>query len=1796
MKRSISQALSLLMSLVLLLSLLPGMAFASTPDKTVYVTVSRSSYFVTDQDQQSVVRRAVTVQADATLDDALRALHDSSFPGGSAEGYGSVGGAYGTSLTKLWGDTSQNFGYYVNSEMAMNLDVPLSDGDWIDAIIYQYAYPDTEAYACFDTQTATVGTDTPLELTLSYVSGYNPETYAPMFSPLPDAAITVDGQISAYTTDQNGKVFVSLADAGVHVISAVGPQGTAITAPAFVVTAVAPVTVEVSAQYDYAFSYMRRTLTVSYGTAAAYGFSGNETAQVTALDALVAAHRDYYGSNFTKETAQEFLTVNAGGSPVAMFKNKNTEKYSGFSINHQYPMDSDGTGYSAAEAPLSNGNLLDFFYYEDTNWSDYLTWFTDSSEKPIYSISVETGETFSVKLRGFVYMLGYSKPTALDTYGEESSLSLYSLDDEGFPAEPLAEVSSAGGATLSFPDPGDYWITALGFQQDGYSVICPLLKVIVKEDGSITDNEVTDLTVSNHMLTPEFRKDAFAYTLSALPYDTGSISAKLTFPEGAEVSARYRDSRDADATVTGFLSGTAKSLPNLKAGSTDIAFSIVPDSSSLSRSYTLTAVRETALTGLSLRQDGRNVALDSAFAPNVTGYTATALAGTDLELTPIVGGDSAHTGVTVNGISLTGGTAVVPIQAGDNTIAVKAASADGTTEKTYTLAVTGVDSTQCTFTLGTAGSVLKLYDASGAELAPIGGTTAYAGLTSGLCYTYNVSKYGYVTAHGMITAGTDTALAVTLAAAPANTLQKPDAQWKNFRNSDVNMAITDAKTPRSAAEAQLKWEQAVGSVNGWQIENAPGLPLIVDGYLYHVSGTTLQKRSLTDGSLAASGAMAAQSAYTYTAPAYGEGMIFVPLSGGIVQAFDAKTLQSLWVYTDPLGGQDQVSVTYSDGYVYTGFYNSRGSGNYVCLPATDEDPGRTDETKCAAWTVPSNNGFYWATAYVGDTAVIAASEKGTLYALDKITGTILDTASFEGSGRSGIAYDAPSGKLFFTTTEGYLYKTSVNADGQFSALETCKLGVASTSTPVVYGGSVFVGATCALKDWRILMIDAASMTVSARTEKLSGYPQSSLLASTGYLALTGKIYLYTSCNAAPGGITVVEADLSEKTLTASQLFAPTHSGFSVSSLICDPYGTLYHKNDAGYLFAVAAHSVTGCPVSFTCTPADAEITLRDSLAQVISPVSIGGTVQSGSYVLPAGAYTYTISRGGYETKSGSFTVAAEEAETHAGKNFPVALSPAPILPTAISVSFELLGDVQHSDATVHTYRKNGSALPVWIPTAAVSTLSGSSVLDVFRKAVSAAGLSYQESNGYISGIQAPDGGMLSEFDNGANSGWLYMVNGAAATQSMGEYALSNNDRIVVFYSDDYTKESGSEQWKPDVILPPGSAFIAPSATVSGKVASAAVTDQKITEAIQALGKSPEDELVIEPVFSDDAPTLVLSISKASVQSIVSATSAALRIQGPDAALSIPNDTLASIAKQMAGDRLEIKTSLLPQSSLPALLGKLSGDGASAVEITLVSQGQKITRFGGATLLVRIPAGNGFPLNSPCGVLSISEDGNRETLGGTCLNRDGRRVVETAAAHLSIFIALPRAAVRFDDVPLDFWCYDAVSYVTENGLFHGTGPSAFSPNAAMTRAMLVTVLYRLDGTPAPDAARAPAFTDIQSGNWCGDAVAWASQNGIVNGYSAVLFGKDDPVSRQQLAAILYRYAAYHRYDTGKSADLSDYTDMADVAGWAASPLRWARAEGLMNGSTVSTLSPSGQATRAQVAAILSRFCKNFTTEA
>lgn len=246
---------------------------------------------------------------------------------------------------------------------------------------------------------------------------------------------------------------------------------------------------------------------------------------------------------------------------------------------------------------------------------------------------------------------------------------------------------------------------------------------------------------------------------------------------------------------------------------------------------------------------------------------------------------------------------------------------------------------------------------------------------------------------------------------------------------------------------------------------------------------------------------------------------------------------------------------------------------------------------------------------------------------------------------------------------------------------------------------------------------------------------------------------------------------------------------------------------------------------------------------------------------------------------------------------------------------------------------------------------------------------------------------------------------------------------------------------------------------------------------------------------------------------------------------------------------------------------------------------------GDTVTITVTPDEGYELDK---LAVYDEDGDKIDLKD---KGDGKFTFEMPKGDVEIEVSFAliedeTVKANFADVAADAWYADAVQYVYENGMMSGTSETTFSPDLTTTRGMIVTILYRLEGSPdLSNENLGYPYADVDANAYYADAVYWARQNDIVSGMSAEQFAPNNAITREQMAAILYRYAQFKGYDVSVKADLSVYTDAAQVSTYATDAMAWANGAQLIAGTSQATLTPAGNATRAQVATILMRFCEN-----
>ncbi len=383
-----------------------------------------------------------------------------------------------------------------------------------------------------------------------------------------------------------------------------------------------------------------------------------------------------------------------------------------------------------------------------------------------------------------------------------------------------------------------------------------------------------------------------------------------------------------------------------------------------------------------------------------------------------------------------------------------------------------------------------------------------------------------------------------------------------------NTHITTALTPTDIAG--LKFTKKFG-VN---FRAAPTPPIVVGDTLVLVSGLKLYKLNAQTGEEIKSVKLYSSTLYATVPPLYADGKVFVQLDTGIVQALDFQSLETLWIYEDPLEGQAICPIIYSSGCIYTGFWNDETEyANYVCL-STDET---SDGTKQAQWTYSSLGGFYWAGCAVSDKFVVLGKDDGQkgsngkseIVALDKLNGNQVSSLETEGDIRSCVTYYSENDSYYTSSKAGYVYKFAMDKEtGALSSLKAYKTDGAVTATPVVHNNRLYIGYQSGTTG-KFSVLNAQTMEEIYSCEML-GYPQGTMTISLGYEEMTSKVYIYSTYNAFPGGITVFEDSEGQTSAVKTELFKPddTQSQYCISTIAVGADGTLYYKNDSGYIFAV----------------------------------------------------------------------------------------------------------------------------------------------------------------------------------------------------------------------------------------------------------------------------------------------------------------------------------------------------------------------------------------------------------------------------------------------------------------------------------------------------------------------------------------------------------------------------------------------------------------------------------------------------
>lgn len=945
------------------------------------------------------------------------------------------------------------------------------------------------------------------------------------------------------------------------------------------------------------------------------------------------------------------------------------------------------------------------------------------------------------------------------------------------------------------------------------------------------------------------------------------------------------------------------------------------------------------------------------------------------------------------------------------------------------------------------------------------------------------------------------------------------ADWPSFRGNSQNNGVTSAATPRSAEETELKW--AVKHSSGWS--DAPSPMLIVDDSLVVLYGNSIKKLSLETGEVLASAQMCASTSWGSVPAAYADGIIFCPLGGGTIQAFNAKTLEALWTYSDALGGQAQSPIACADGKIYVGFgYN--GEYAFVCLDAADGS---------LVWRQTDEMGYYWAGAVVVGDYVVCGSDSGHIFSRDKDTGALIsDLTVGDGSIRSTVCYE--DGKVYFTLNNASLCRAALDAEtGVLSDLtvkDCSACGSASTGTPVVYNGIVYLGVGNWSGSNNIIAVDADSMEILWSVEE-PAYPQCSILLSTAYEA-SGYVYLYVTYNANPGGLNVIKAKADGSEAVQTTLYdAAGYEQFCVCSVIAGSDGALYYKNDSSNVFALGMTQAAKDQLA-----ADAVIGLIDAIGAV--------TAESETAINAA--------RTAYD--------ALTDAQKVLVTNYDV-----------LTEAEALLAILKLPHADVETiYLATGSYLEALSAeqTPAVGSVGGDWIIIGLAR----------------SGRDVPD----AYYDNVVD----YVKQNINDAEQLHRSKSTDNSRVILALTamgKDVTDVDGHDllQGLTDM------AYLTKQG-INGPVWALIAFDSgkyEIPAAPEGAEQVTREKLIayiLSAQLEDGGWALSGDIGDPDM------TAMALQALAPyysgNEAVKVAVDAalaLLSEAQQKDGGYGSWNTANAESSA--QVIAALTALGIDPnTDVRFIKNGRSAVD----ALCDYYVEGGGF-----CHLPSGDRDGMATEQGYYALTAYYRFLGgQTSLYDMSdVTIEMPEVPFvnPYTDVNETDWFYEAVKYTSVNGLMNGMGKDTFEPQTEMTRAMLVTVLYRAEGNPDVSGLENP-FKDVDE-SWYTDAVCWAAANQIVNGVSDGVFAPDDPVTREQMVTILYRYTDYKGKVSEARADLDGFPDADQVRSYAKEAMSWAVAEEIIQGSAEggkTYILPASSATRAEIATVLMRFVEKF----
>lgn len=1469
-------------------------------------------------------------------------------------------------------------------------------------------------------------------------------------------------------------------------------------------------------------------LTVTAGLAEEYGFANEASgAGPTVLDAVVAAHVEKYEKEFTKETAGDYLN----STLTKIFGNSG---YAGHIINGKYSAE------LATQAVLRQGDILDTLLYDDS-YGDYYAGFYHKGNL-VRDVSCKAGETFSLSVQGFNIMSAYEgeKWVPLD------SMQLVAMDQMGAVTQ-LNPITDGNGAfTASLQEPGTYLLMTKGLWKN--TPVVPAWCTVTVEKG-VTEEEAKQFV----------QADLAALTIP------GRVESNINLPtkgQSGNTIIAWTSSAPAVISEKGMV------VKQLEERTVTLTATITCGTISDNRAFSVTvpAMEQEEITS---RLDAAKKALlvvnvldpieYSGESGGSYAYEGSVAMDTNLRTKAQGIVNQAAPGVAVALKSVNSGKQYIDE---DGTIKYPDGSKSGTAEVTFTLTLGSVPPVDVLV----AGIKIPTH----AETKQEAISAKLAALTEQVML--NGQQKDHVTQALKLDPGSSFGLSVAWDSSDAAIVIDPQAT-----SSSTGRLHKIIRPPYGKADAEVQLTATVDygdTSKQYGICEAGPMPATVTVPAYtEAEWTALQEEvaaSLAGISIKNFGASGTGD------PAADLGAVtedlMLPSIAGCdtvwtsehpnIQAPKYKSGRA--TVTRPTGTKDVtgnlvVTVTkgsYTASKTFTVTVKASGTqpeGNEKLAQAIEKISAAYAAKDALWWGSTSGGADWWHAVAMGaasqhhgnklkaeqkqafaNRAIASAAE-----AAAKIGGQTSEEAGAASGlsssvlGLSALGFDPEQ----ITT----LNNTSLAAGSALAKtnMEGAKKGWFSTVAPYVLlalkQGTFFNGQ---LEGQLVDYLLSLKLSDGGWGWSTTGDGDTTAMVIQGLSASNRE----DAKNACLGGVDWLAKEFKKK------------EGATFGNA----------NTDAMVILALASMGVD--PSSDARFVKD-KVSLVDGFLSHLTPDGKGFQGPSGE-------------ANDFATKQGLLALVA--AEQMAGKNKPfqafdfTGFPKTPVKatdPGENPVEPPIEGETITVQVTVQADTEN------WLSGKSVTVSKGATVCTAFVKALEDTGITQVGAEkGYIRSM-TKDGKTLEEFGAGPNSGWLYQVDGKRPSVGITSYTLSGGESIRFYYTKDWTAEPGGDDWE-EVPPSPEVPVLTPESAVNSKGEASVIIDNKVlTDAIKAAQKKGEGQVVIAPKVQGTSTQMAVELPKSGMSSAVKAT---LVIQTPQGQVDLPPAVLSSVTGQATGKTVTVTVATRPMDVLPDQT--MNTQDGTVVEVTITSAGKEITRFGGAQLTLTLPVSKEkYQDGKRYQVTCFSGDGSVETLSGLCRKQNGKLGIQMKVSHLSLFLVTPNQPLPFADMT-GHWGQSVVQQAYTMGLMDGVSQTTFAPDSTLTRAMSVTILYRLAGEPAPGGE--DAFTDVSSGQWYSDAIAWADQTGVVEGVAPGRFAPASRVTREQLAVLLYRYAR----PQGVTGGLQEGTapDQDKIAPWAREAMAWAVSEGILEGRPNGKLDPTGTATRAEAAALFVRF--------